>query len=146
MNEAQNPSTALLNFVAKNCQMGKVSIKQLLPVVEDGEFRRAVESQYREYDEIDDLAVRALAAEGVVPDDIGTMARVSSYLMINAGALMDKSTSHMAEMMCKGSNQGIVEITKRLSEHREAGPEAKGLAERLLSTEEHNLETMKRYL
>ena len=146
MNEPRNPNTALLNFVAKNCQMGKVSIKQLLPVIEDGEFRRAVESQYREYDEIDDLAVKALARRGAAPDDIGAMAKMSSYLMINAGAIMDNSTSHMAEMMCKGSNQGIVEITKRLSEHREAEPEAKDLAKRLLSTEEHNLETMKSYL
>ncbi len=146
MNEPQNPNTALLNFVAKNCQMGKSSIKQLLPKIEDGEFRRTVESQYREYDEIDDLAVKALARRGSQPEDVGAMAKMSSYLMINAGAMIDNSTAHMAEMMCKGSSNGIIEITKRLSEHHEAEPEARDLAQRLLASEEHNMEELKRYL
>lgn len=146
MNKPENASEALLNFVAKNCQMGKTSIKQMLPHVKDGEFRRAVESQYREYDEIDDLAVKSLHARGAEPDDVGAIAKMSSYLMLNTGALIDPSTAHMAELMCKGSSNGIVEITRRLSEHEEAAPEAKQIANRLLASEEKNMETLKAFL
>ena len=74
------------------------------------------------------------------------MAKISSYLMINTGAIIDNSTSHMAEMMCKGSSNGIIEITKRLSEHHEANEETRDLANRLLAAEEHNIEELKRYL
>lgn len=146
MNNQTDSNTALLNFVAKNCEMGKSSIKQLLPMIHEDNFRKTVEAQYREYAEIDDLAIRALAKRGCEAEDVGAIAKMSSYLMINAGALIDDSVPHMAEMMCKGSSTGIIEITRHLSAHRDAEPEVQGLANRLLAAEEHNMEELKQFL
>ena len=146
MNNQTNSSTELLNFVAKNCEMGKSSINQLLPMIHEEEFRKTVEAQYREYAEIDSLADRALAKRGSEAEHVGAMAKVSSYLMINAGALLDDSVQHMAEMMCKGSSNGIIEITRHLSAHRDAEPEVQGLANRLLAAEERNVEELKQFL
>lgn len=106
-----NANVELLQYICQNTEMGKSAIKQLIGVVEDPEFQRVVESQYREYDEIYDLAHRALEERHKEAKSVGPMAKISSYIMINVNAIADGSVSSMAEMMMKGSNKGIIEIT-----------------------------------
>ncbi len=55
-----NDNVALLQYISQNTEMGKSSIQQLIEVVKHEEFRRVIESQYREYDEMYDLAHKAL--------------------------------------------------------------------------------------
>lgn len=146
MQPLSNENAALLDNISQNCAMGKSAIKQLLPHIRDEQFRQTIESQYREYDEIDDLAVQALKHHGRSAEDVSAMAKLSSYLMVNAGTLADGSVSHMAEMMAKGSSNGIIEITKRLNELNDANPEVSALAKRLLSTEQRNMDELKTFL
>lgn len=137
----------LLNYISKNTEMGKSSIKQLLEVVKHPEFRETVESQYREYDEIYDLAHNALEARNEEAESVGPMAKISSYIMINVNNLKDGSESSMAEMMLKGSNSGIIEITKHLNDlGDEVEPDVKHLAQRLLKFEQRNVEELKKFL
>ena len=137
----------LLNYISKNTEMGKSSIKQLLEVVKHPEFRETVESQYREYDEIYDLAHQALETRHEEAKNVSPMAKISSYIMININNLTDGSESSMAEMMLKGSNSGIVEITKHLNDlGDQVEPDVKQLAERLLKFEKRNVEELKKFL
>ena len=136
-----NDNVALLQYISQNTEMGKSSIQQLIEVVKHEEFRRVIESQYREYDEMYDLAHKAKEAKSV-----GPMAKISSYIMINVNAIADGSVSSMAEMMMKGSNKGIIEITKHLNDIKEADPDVRRLAERLLKFEQNNVEQLKAYL
>lgn len=137
----------LLNYISKNTEMGKSSIKQLLEVVKHPEFRETIESQYREYDEIYDLAHQALETRHEEAKNVNPMAKISSYIMINFNNLTDGSESSMAEMMLKGSNSGIVEITKHLNDlGDQVEPDVKQLAERLLKFEKRNVEELKKFL
>lgn len=137
----------LLNYISKNTEMGKSSIKQLLEVVKHPELRETIESQYREYDEIYDLAHQALETRHEEAKNVNPMAKISSYIMINFNNLTDGSESSMAEMMLKGSNSGIVEITKHLNDlGDQVEPDVKQLAERLLKFEKRNVEELKKFL
>lgn len=137
----------LLNYISKNTEMGKSSIKQLLEVVKHPEFRETIESQYREYDEIYDLAHQALETRHEEAKNVNPMAKISSYIMINFNNLTDGSESSMAEMMLKGSNSGIIEITKHLNDlGDQVEPDVKQLAERLLKFEKRNVEELKKFL
>ncbi len=137
----------LLNYISKNTEMGKSSIKQLLEVVKHPEFRETIESQYREYDEIYDLAHQALETRHEEAKNVNPMAKISSYIMININNLTDGSESSMAEMMLKGSNSGIIEITKHLNDlGDQVEPDVKQLAERLLKFEKRNVEELKKFL
>lgn len=141
-----NANVELLQYICQNTEMGKSAIKQLIGVVEDPEFQRVVESQYREYDEIYDLAHRALEERHKEAKSVGPMAKISSYIMINVNAIADGSMSSMAEMMMKGSNKGIIEITKLLNDMHQVDPDVRRLAERLLKFEQNNVEQLKPYL
>ena len=137
----------LLNYISKNTEMGKSSIKQLLEVVKHPEFRETIESQYREYDEIYDLAHQALETRHEEAKNVNPMAKISSYIMINFNNLTDGSESSMAEMMLKGSNSGIVESTKHLNDlGDQVEPDVKQLAERLMKFEKRNVEDLKKFL
>ena len=136
----------LLQYICQNTEMGKSSIKQLIGVVKDPAFQRLVESQYREYDEIYDLAHHALEERHRGAKSVSPMAKISSYIMININAITDGSVSSMAEMMMKGSNKGIIEITKHLNDMQQVDPDVRRLAERLLQFEQNNVEQLKPYL
>ena len=61
--------------------------------------------------------------------------------------MTNQSASHIAEMMIKGSTMGTVQMTKRIHDLKDKGDqEAVELAERLLKTEENNIQQLKSFL
>ena len=137
-----NDNVALLQYISQNTEMGKSSIQQLIEVVKHEECRRVIESKYREYDEMYDLAHKDLEKRHKAAKSVGPMAKISSYIMINVNAIADGSVSSMAEMMMKGSNKGIIEITKHLNEIKVAEPDVRRPAERLLKLEQNDVEQL----
>ena len=58
----------------------------------------------------------------------------------------DPSPSKIAEMMIQGNTMGMVKSMRSLRDYQGKDPEVKQLAEKLLQTELHNIEEMKRYV
>lgn len=137
---------ALLNFIYQNAQMGKETIPKLTKIVEDVEFRKVLESQLEEYQTIFNKAEEKIQASHSEAQGIGTMEKIASSTMLNLNTLLDKSNTHIAEMMMHGSNMGIIDITKKIKECPDAQPETLRLAERLLKMEERNLNEVKAFL
>lgn len=138
--------TALLNFIYQNAEMGKETIPKLTKIVKDPEFRQVLESQLEEYQTIFNKADEKIQASHQEAKGIGSMEKISSSAMLNLSTLLDKSNSHIAEMMMQGSNMGIIDITKKLKECPEAEADTTRLAERLLRLEQRNLEELKPFL
>lgn len=137
---------ALLNFVYQNAEMGKETIPKLAKMVENTEFRRVMESQLSEYQTIYNTAEEKIKKSNQEARGVGAMEKISAYTMLNLNTLLDKSSSHIAEMMMQGSNMGIIDITKKLRECPDAEPDTIRLAQKLLKTEEHNLEEVREFL
>ena len=77
----------------------------------------------------------------------------SSYmenLMLNGSiqynTLLNTSTGRIAELMIKGSNEGVLEMNKVLNHNGSAGEQAIGLARKLIEFEEKNIAGMRKYL
>lgn len=141
-----NKNAELLNFVYQNSQMGVHTLEQLIDLVEDYDFKRHLESQYREYQDIHRAAREALNQNGYDEKGIGTFDKIKTYLMINMQTLTDKSPSHIAEMLIIGSNMGIINAVKKLKEYKDAEPDIISLMERLLRFEENNVQQLKAFL
>ncbi len=62
--------------------------------------------------------------------------------------VMDRSTSHMAELMINGSNMGIIDMTKNLNRMKEKGntEEAQQVCQRVIDFEQDNIKRMKKYI
>ena len=137
---------ALLRYVYQNVEMGKTTIPRVLEVTRDPALRKALQSQLREYESISNQAEHLLAQRGCEAGGESGMKELMSGVMVRMKTLNNKSPSHIAQMMIQGSTMGTIQITRRLHDCKTADGEAQDLANRLLRTEENNIQQMKQYL
>ncbi len=82
----------------------------------------------------------------LIEHGLGFFEKMRTELMIDVQTMMDKSTSHISEMLMTGSNMGIINAIKNLKKYQNAHPEIRGLMEKLLQLEENNIQELKQYL
>ena len=137
----------MLNFIYQNSQMGVETLNQLIPMIDNEAFKKRIEAQLKEYEQIHEEAKKLLNRHGYDEKGIGALEKIMAYLMIDMKTLMDKSSSHIAEMLIQGSNMGIIDAVKRINKYeKEAEKEVTALMKRLLKFEENNVERLKEAL
>ena len=141
-----NGNAELLNFIYQNSQMGVDTIKQLMDIAENEEFRKHLGSQFDEYKEILGTAQKALNENGCDEKGISALDKIKTYLMINIQTITDKTPSHISEMLIIGSNMGVINAVKNLKKYKNAEPGNIRLMERLLKFEENNIQQLKEFL
>ena len=141
-----NGNVELLNFIYQNSQMGVRTISQLMDIVEDEEFKKHLEFQYKEYMEIHEAAKTLLNENGYDEKGISALEKIRTYLMIEMQTLTDRSSSHIAEMLIVGSNMGVINAVKNIKKYSDAEPNILNLMERLLRFEENNIQQLKAFL
>jgi len=141
-----NGNAELLNFIYQNSQMGVDTVKQLIGIVDNADFKQHLESQYREYDKFHCTAQEILNEMGYDEKGLGVASKAMTYLMINFQTLTDQTPSHISEMMIQGSMMGVIDAIKKLKEYKDADPKIKGLMENLKTMEENNIAQLKKFL
>ncbi len=141
-----NKNVELLNYIYQNSQMGVETIHHLLTIVEDNEMLDQLKTEFKEYSSINDEARELLEKNGYDEKGIGTLEKIMSDFMITMQTIRDNSSSHIAEMMLKGSNMGIIEATKKINEYTDADEHIVDLMKELLKLEENNVESLKKFL
>lgn len=139
-------NTHLLNHIYQGAEMGVHTIHQLMDKSRDPAFQDHLRTQLAEYEAIHEQAHQKLQATGYPVKDLGIGAKMGSTLSLQMQTLVDNSVSHMAEMMVQGSTMGIIETTKKLKQCDGADQEVVALGEKLLRTEQSNLEHLKGFL
>lgn len=139
-------NTEFLNYIYQNTNMGIDTIKQILGIVEDKKFSETLQLQLKEYENINSIAKKKLNDLGHQEKDIGNMQKIGAYMSISVKTLIDKSTSHIAEMLIEGSTMGIVDATKHINKYDKANKDIIDLANQLLKTEQNNVEQLKKFL
>lgn len=136
----------LLSHVYQTAEMGQDGITSVLKRSRDPSLRKALERQKQEYRQLQASAGDLLRARGIQPDGVGAVAKLSSDLMSAVKTMMDHSSTKIAEMMIQGSTMGVTESLRTLRDCRPEDPEVKDLADKLLKTEQANIEEMKTFL
>jgi len=132
--------------IQKNTEMAMRAIDKISDKVFDDSLSTQISKQSLKYAEIRNQAYDKLLEAKAEPYR-------SSYmedLMLNGGiqynTLFNTSTGHIAELMIKGSNAGILEMNKVLNHNEGAGEQAVGLAKHLLEFESNNIARLTKYL
>ena len=142
-----NEEVEFLNFVQKNSQMGVDSIKQLIDIANDENFKNMLESQYSEYKKISESAREIMKKYDSDLGDTNMLQKVQTYLMVGIKTLLDKSPNNIAGMLMQGSVMGIIQIIRRLKQYEgRIEQSVLDLGKKLLTIEERNLEECKKYL
>ncbi len=138
----------LLCYIYKNVKMGSDAIVDMLPKVQDSEFKTALTEQMHGYESIADEAEKQLTPLGIKPKEEPMMKKTMAKMGIAMNTMMDPSIGHMAEMLIKGSTMGITDMTKHVREFEGEGcPEqALKLGRDLITFEQNNIEKMKTFL
>ena len=136
----------LLNHIYQTAEMGQEGIQSVLKYAEEPRLVSALNSQLNEYGKLQDAAGSMLQARGEPPKGLGPVAKASSEMMSTMKAMTDRSASNIAEMMIQGSTMGVTKSLRTMRDCDVKDDGVRRLADKLLQTEQANIEEMKRFL
>ncbi|MCL1900842.1 MAG: hypothetical protein FWG51_00395 [Firmicutes bacterium] len=137
----------VLKQLYQNADMGKTGIDNILKKTNNSSFRHTLLGHYEKYDDISQKISKELTRNGETRKDTAFFNKAMQWSSINAGTLFDKSLEHLADMLIKGNNVGMISITKELNAHKDVlSDSTNSLASELLDIQQKNIEELKPYL
>lgn len=138
---------SMLNSIRKTTQMGCYGIQTVLDETEDHEIQEALRSQLAEYENIYSEADRLLREREGRVKNVSLLARYSSAMSAKMKVRMsDDPTSKIAELMLQGNTRGMIKSVQNIRSMGLLDPKVSGLSNRLLQTEQANIDQMKGFL
>jgi len=139
------PEMELLQYIYKTADMGCEGIDAVEKHAEQ-KMLTELKRERAEYEHIRGEADLLIRRGGEKPSGTGMMAKWSADLMSAGQMALDDSRSRIAEMMIQGTTMGIVKTIRHLRDYEGEDENARKLGQRLLETQESNVEKMKAYL
>ncbi len=136
-----------INNVYKNAHIALQSISNVLEEVKNNEFRRELQDEYEGYEKFISKVASFMREHNLEPKDVNVMKKAMLWTSIKMNTLTDDSTSHIADMMIKGTVMGTTELIQLLSrgENQLCEP-IKELIRELQALEEGYEERLKAFL
>ncbi|MBQ3065931.1 MAG: hypothetical protein IJC98_06820 [Clostridia bacterium] len=137
----------MLQSIRKTTQMGCYGIKTVIDETLNRPFRSALRSQYNEYEEIFNEADRLLKERGAQPKNVNPMAKMGSAMSSKMRVrTSSEPTAKIAELMLQGNTRGMIKSMHNIRTMGVLDPKVSCLSNRLLQTEQANIDQMKQYL
>lgn len=141
-----NQTEKLLQCIVENGRLGEDACDQLLSRTEDMELRKELMLEKQQYAEAVRDAETRLCDMGVHPQPKGMGTRMSMWMGMQMNTAMDRSASHIAEILIQGATMGVVEITKARNAYSDADAEAQGIASNLITRQQDAIDRLKSFL
>lgn len=134
-----------LQQIRKSAQMGCFGIDCVMDAAQHPALAQTLAQQKAEYGEIFAQADALLKERGQKGRDIGAGAKTGSRMMAALRLRTPDRDAKIAEMMVQGNTRGMIQSYRA---RRMGGEDARvrALSEKLLQTELHNVEQMKKFL
>lgn len=142
----KSQEVAVYREIQRNTEMAVKAIDTIVDKVYDDELTRQISRQSLKYSELHNEAMKQLMEAKAEPYHGSQLSDMMLKTGIHYNTLLNTSTSHIAEMMIKGSNAGILEMEKVLRHNKEAGERPVALAKQLIDFEEKSIAVLKDYL
>lgn len=135
-----------LDELNKGCSMGIDAINDIMDDVSDKKLKRELNRQIKKYREISEK-VNACYNEvsGGSPKETNAMNKTMTYYGIKMRTMMDRSTSHLAELLLQGTNMGIIEGRKLLN-NKDIDKKYHSLIVEYVDMQEEAVEKLKAFL
>lgn len=140
-------SIALYNEVYQAARAGFTSLDAMEKALgTSSPLTPSIRRQKQVYSDMIVQSATSLKNAGQMAQDIGTFKKFQMKTGINAGLMMDKGTSHAAEMIIQGATMGITTMQQKLNQLTAAEPQARDLGSRMIQADQRYIEQMKQYL
>lgn len=141
----QNKDT--LDELNKGCAMGMDALKYVLDKVEDESFKKVLENQYKEYNDLHDQIEKVYKKySDEEPTETGAMTKAMTWSSVEMKTLMDNSNSKIAELLLQGTNMGIIEGRKLINHKPNIDESVDSILHEYVNMQENAVEILKEYL
>lgn len=132
--------------IQRNAESAIKALDTLSDKVYDEELSAQISRQSLQYANLRGRAVEALLDAKAEPYRASQLADMVQRTGINYNTLLNTSTEHIAELMIRERNNGVLEMEKVLKHNEEAGEKPRTLARELLDFDQKSISTLKDYL
>lgn len=149
MKDDQNvkKDSEVLAEIYRNAQLALTSISDILPEIEDEGIKNEIIREHDEYERISGEAASLAKKYGLELKEPGVMKKAMMNMGIKMNTAKDNSANHIAEMMIKGTVNGITCLKTSLSDGEHCmDEEIKNLLCDLIAVEESFETKLKAYL
>lgn len=136
----------ILKEINKDAKTGMDSLTMVTKKVQDEKFKKLLNSQHDEYQNIFDRTQELLVQENKNIQDVPTMQKVMAWTGIQMNTLNDKSNSKLSELLIQGNDMGVIKGTKLLNESNFTTPEIENLLSDFVRLQEKNIDDLKKFL
>ena len=142
----KSEEVAIYREIQRNTEMGMKAIETISDKVYDDDLAMQISRQSLKYSELHNAAIKQLVAAKAETYHGNFFSDMMLKLGIHYNTLLNTSTGHIAELMIKGSNMGVLEMEKVLRHNAKADEDSISLAKQLIDFEEKNVKRLKDYL
>lgn len=146
MSTAAEQNSNFLNELYRNTGMGINAINTLVTKTDDDNLKKDLETQLHQFRAIEVDVENEIEQRGIQTEPVSKAGKAGLWSSIKMNMMIDKTPSHIAQMMIEGANMGIIDLTRALHENSMADAQIKSIASRLLEVEKQSADTMKAYL
>ncbi|MDE6104861.1 MAG: hypothetical protein K2G38_04175 [Clostridia bacterium] len=137
----------ILAEIYRNAQLALTSISDIMPEVEDGGIREEIMREHEEYEKICSKAAKLALKYDVDLKEPNPIKKAMMWSAIKMGAASDNSSQNIAQMMIRGTVNGITSLKTSMTDGGDKlDPEVKKLLNELISVEEGFEKKLKRFL
>lgn len=126
--------------------MGQVGIRSVLDAQMQPGLRSALQAQLKEYDLLESEAHTLAAQRGWEPEELDPAVRAMSNMMVRMRLSMGRNDSRIADMMIQGNTKGMIKGLRMLHKMPKEDSQITALSQKLLDTENANIQQMQKFL
>ena len=142
----KNQEVTIYREIQRNAETAIKALDTLSDKVYDKELAMQISRQSLEYANLRGKAMQALLDAKAEPYRANQLTDMVQKTGLHYNTLLNTSTGHIAELMIKERNNGVLELEKVLKHNEDAGEKPRSLAKELLEFDKSNITTLKSYL
>lgn len=145
--EKKKTDSEIVAEIYRNAQLALESISDIMPEVEDSDIRNEIMRQHEEYEKICSKAAALALKHNVDVKEPNAIKKAMMWSAIKMGTANDNSSQNIAQMMIRGTVNGITSLKTSLTDGEKGmDPEVKRLLNELINMEEGFEKKLKRFL
>lgn len=145
-NQAANQSIQLLQEIIRAARDGAEGLSLVMEKTDNQSLRQLLSEEKKQYAAAEQEAGEQLINHGGQADPESMMNRAGMWMGMQMNTLMDKSPSHLAELLMQGNIMGIVSLIRTKNSLPNADQASINLFDRMIALQSDMIEQAKAYL
>ncbi len=143
---ADNDTIKLLRECDAGVKMGVASINEVIPDVKSTQLRNELVDCRNQHETLLSEIQTKLNRNCDKGKEPAPMAKGMSWMKTNVKMAIEPTDNTVADLITDGCNMGVKSLYRYMNQYKNADPESKGIATRLIQLEDDLAKQMRQYL